>query len=160
VANKWIRIETRGFKEFKAAMNDAPQRIKAVGRQWTKEVAADEVKYIRKEAPKKTGRFARTIEPYARDWVVGIRILPYPKLGYKLYRWIVGGTKPHIIRARRAQALHFYWTKRRKWVFFKWVRHPGTKSNPFVERGASKFQPRVKYWVNELGKRITKALSK
>lgn len=40
------------------------------------------------------------------------------------------GTRPHIIRARRAKALRF--VANGKTVFRKWVRHPGTRGFRFL----------------------------
>lgn len=38
-----------------------------------------------------------------------------------------GTTRPHIIRARRAPTLAFYWEKAGRWVFPVMVRHPGSR---------------------------------
>lgn len=43
------------------------------------------------------------------------------------------GTKPHIIRARNANVLAFYWpAKGTGMFFFKSVNHPGYKGNKFL----------------------------
>ena len=42
------------------------------------------------------------------------------------------GTKPHVIRARRAPMLVFYWDKVGRVVHFKHVNHPGTKPNRYL----------------------------
>jgi hypothetical protein len=42
------------------------------------------------------------------------------------------GTQPHIIRARRAPRLVFYWPKAGRVVAFPQVNHPGTKPNRFL----------------------------
>ena len=155
MASNW-RIETRGFKELQATFRNAPRKIQDLGRAWAQDVAADEVKYIRKAAPTKTGKFRTTIQPYARAFIVGVQFSSYPKLGYKLKDWIIRGTRPHIIRARRASALRFTWRGRVR--FFKWVQHPGTKPNDFVTKGAKAFNSRVQHWVRELERRIVKVL--
>jgi hypothetical protein len=76
--------------------------------------------------------------------------------------FIVRGTKPHIIRAKHAKALYFFWGKVGAFTIvpksggFKthWgadgklrigkghVNHPGTKPNDFIERGHDK------WWVS------------
>jgi hypothetical protein len=150
----WLTVKATGFAELKKTFQDAPRKVKAVGAQWTRDVAKDAEPYIQREAPKKTGAFRKTIKVVGRDWMVYLHILPYGSLRYKLFGWIVEGTRPHIIRARNAKALHFYWVRRRHWYFFKSVNHPGTRANPFVERGLNKFQPRIRYWTAELGRRI------
>ncbi|PWI06533.1 hypothetical protein DIZ27_32860 [Streptomyces sp. NWU339] len=47
-------------------------------------------------------------------------------------RFVLDGTRPHIIRPRRAKALRFETGGRV--VFAKRVRHPGTRANPFLQR--------------------------
>lgn len=42
------------------------------------------------------------------------------------------GTKPHIIRARYAPKMVFFWRKAGRVVYRKTVRHPGTRPNPFL----------------------------
>ena len=152
----WRIEKVRGWQEIQALSRNAPRRVQDVVRGWTKDVAKDEAKYIRYAAPSKTGRFRSTIEPYARATVVGVEFKPYPRLGYKLVGWIREGTPPHIIRARRAKALHFIWKGKER--FFRLVHHPGTKPNDFVLKGARKFEKRLPFWLDELGKRIVKAL--
>lgn len=45
-------------------------------------------------------------------------------------RFVLDGTRPHIIRPRRAKALRFQMGGRT--VFAKYVRHPGTRANNFL----------------------------
>lgn len=45
-------------------------------------------------------------------------------------RFVLDGTRPHIIRARRAKALRFDMGGRT--VFAKQVHHPGTRANNFL----------------------------
>jgi hypothetical protein len=47
-------------------------------------------------------------------------------------RFVLDGTRPHIIRPRRAKALRFEAGGRV--VFTKLVRHPGTRANNFLRR--------------------------
>lgn len=42
------------------------------------------------------------------------------------------GTPPHIIKPRFASQLVFFWRKAGRVVYRNKVRHPGTKSNPFL----------------------------
>ncbi|QGH75274.1 hypothetical protein I5G61_gp26 [Mycobacterium phage Quesadilla] len=46
------------------------------------------------------------------------------------------GSRPHLIRARRAQYLHFWWHGRE--VFRKSVWHPGVRSRPFLRLSAQR----------------------
>ncbi|MFF5968281.1 hypothetical protein ACFY64_32065 [Streptomyces collinus] len=47
-------------------------------------------------------------------------------------RFVLDGTRPHIIRPRRARALRFEVDGRV--VYSAIVRHPGTRANPFLQR--------------------------
>jgi hypothetical protein len=49
------------------------------------------------------------------------------------------GTRPHIIRARNASALVFYWPKVGRVVAFKQVSHPGTKPNRWFRSAVEEF---------------------
>lgn len=46
--------------------------------------------------------------------------------------WHHEGTQPHIIRAKNAPMLVFYWARVGRTVAFKQVHHPGTKPNRFL----------------------------
>jgi len=90
-------------------------------------------------APVKTGRLRNAIKPSPTRFTGaskvegGIEIdkAEVPYAGY--VRW---GTRPHVIRARRAKALRFEIQGRE--IFAKSVHHPGTKPNYFMERAVSK----------------------
>ncbi|MFJ8301600.1 HK97 gp10 family phage protein [Streptomyces sp. NPDC094447] len=82
-------------------------------------------------APVDTGRLRASIRVERRS-ILGLR-----------QRWTVGsdveyapmvndGTRPHIIRPKRAKALKF--TVGGKTVYAKVVRHPGTRGNPFLDK--------------------------
>lgn len=82
-------------------------------------------------APVDTGRLRASIRVERRSFF-GLR-----------QRWTVGsdveyapmvndGTRPHIIRPRRAKALRFKVGGRT--VFAKVVHHPGTRARPFLDR--------------------------
>jgi hypothetical protein len=46
--------------------------------------------------------------------------------------YVLDGTRPHLITAKAARALH--WQDGGRDVFARRVNHPGTKANPFNER--------------------------
>lgn len=95
------------------------------------------VAIAQQNAPVKTGHLRANIKPapfvmtgpFKGEGGVEIdkRVVPYA--GFVMY-----GTRPHVIRARRARALRFFWPKIGRVVFFKSVNHPGTKANRFLER--------------------------
>lgn len=55
------------------------------------------------------------------------------------------GSRPHLIRARRAEALHFFWHGRE--MFRRSVWHPGTRARPFLRNAAQRVaatDPRIR----------------
>jgi len=58
------------------------------------------------------------------------------------------GARPHVIRARRASLLRFYWPKVGRVVFFPKVNHPGNRPNPFLSNAAHRVasaDPRITF---------------
>jgi hypothetical protein len=48
--------------------------------------------------------------------------------------FVIQGTRPHVIRAKRGSALRFHWPKAGGVVFFAKVNHPGNAPNPFFKQ--------------------------
>lgn len=46
-------------------------------------------------------------------------------------KYVIDGTPPHVIRAKNAKSLMFFWKVAGGTVFFMQVNHPGTKANDF-----------------------------
>lgn len=58
------------------------------------------------------------------------------------------GARPHVIRAKHAPMLSFYWPKVGRQVFFKSVNHPGNRPNPFLRNAAHRVaseDPRITF---------------
>ena len=58
------------------------------------------------------------------------------------------GARPHLIRAKNARALRFYWPKVGGIVFFKKVNHPGNRPNPFLRNAVHRVMsedPRISF---------------
>jgi hypothetical protein len=105
----------------------------AASRAWAAEVGPVALNQMRAHAPFRTGAMrqgigSRTEPGPRRMWVVLYSTASYA-------RFVLGGTKPHVITARNAKAL--------RWVehaghgnvrFAKQVRHPGTKPDDFPKR--------------------------
>jgi len=120
--------------------------IRTLGKSWQDE--------MRKEAPKgKTGKFARGIiyrTSQAGDAAMFRGYVPQP-----LGKWIIRGTKPHVIRAKNAKFLRFFWPRGpqgAKVYFFRKVNHPGTKANPFDKKAMAKWKPQAIVALRKLSK--------
>jgi hypothetical protein len=65
-----------------------------------------------------------------------------------IYSWIheLGGTtRPHVIQAKSAPYLAFYWEKIGRWVRFKKVNHPGSKmpARPYLDYAIRMTKPKI-----------------
>jgi hypothetical protein len=83
---------------------------------------------IRSEAPEDTGELkskvtVRKSRRAPHTHIVGPKGVPYAHL-------VIGGTKPHRIAARHVGGFLFFGGR---WI--PEVMHPGSKADPFVERG-------------------------
>jgi hypothetical protein len=97
-------------------------------------LAADYLRIARKQAPKKSGDFANSLQTETfRKGVSGFGFNffePQP-----LGKWIRLGTKPHKIVPKGAgYPLAFYWAKIGGMMYTYSVNHPGTKPNPYAAR--------------------------
>lgn len=54
-----------------------------------------------------------------------------------------GGSKAHIIRAKNASALFFFWEKLGKNVAFKEVHHPGFEGRSYMKSTSEEFLPEM-----------------
>lgn len=100
------------------------------------------VGYLRQEAPKRTGEFARKIG--FRTMVENGILVGQTYAAAPLNEWIQKGTRPHVIRPKNTQALRFFWPAAGGVVFFKQVNHPGTAANPYHERAYDLWLPTAK----------------
>ena len=96
---------------------------------------------LRQEAPKRTGAFAKSIiaKQYASAAKRSVRVEFYG--AHPLARFIIEGTRAHIIEPRRARALR--WETNGEVHFARRVHHPGTKPNPFQVRALERIKDRL-----------------
>jgi hypothetical protein len=62
-------------------------------------------------------------------------------------KWLEHGTRAHVIRARRARYLRFFWRKLGRVVYFKSVNHPGTRPYWFLKRATHHVGDRVRLGI-------------
>ena len=105
---------------------------------------------IREEAPVKTGELRRRI----RHSIKRLQGFVFPTIKYAI--WVHEGTDPHVIRPRNKKAL--FWKGAAHPV--KSVQHPGSKANPFVERGAKRAEAKIDRLGDNLLKDLENHLTK
>lgn len=79
------------------------------------------------EAPGRMGDYITWKITEGPRGLQGVIVCDHPAV-----RYVLDGTRPHLIRPRRAKALRFEVGGRV--VYAKLVRHPGTKANDFLGR--------------------------
>ena len=116
---------------------------------------------MQEEAPSRSGAFKAKIryQTFTEGSWVGFKVLmPQP-----LATFIIRGTRPHPIVARRAKSLRFFWEKGPKGpgiYFYFAVRHLGTKPNRFAGRAVRRWRPGARVWNRSLARSYIQELTK
>jgi len=107
------------------------------------------LRYVREEAPVKTGRLRDSITARGSGLKRGIYGLFYG-------RYVVEGTKPHTIRPTHGRVLRFEVAG--GVVYATSVQHPGTKPNPFPQRAVKKAEPALRVLMLQNGRRLVSTI--
>lgn len=103
--------------------------------------------WITNEAPRKTGKLKASV----KKQTFGSRGLVFVSKAIAPHAFFVlEGTRPHKIVAKHKGALRVP-----GWGIFKSVQHPGTKANPFVDKGAQAAQGDIQRKINTFEKWLT-----
>jgi|SRR3954468_12326051 hypothetical protein len=84
-------------------------------------------------ANKRSGAMAAGMHYVKGKWSKGIQFDAGSDVDYTLF--VDQGTKPHVIKAKNAPYLTFFWPKVGRIVHFKSVHHPGNKAYGFLMKG-------------------------
>lgn len=112
----------------RAALN---RQIRGASREELETAARQVVNRAKVLAPVDTGRLRASIR-IERRRTLTLRSVYTIGSDVEYADMVHGGTRPHIIRPRRAQVLRFQVGGRV--VFAKVVHHPGTRARPFLDR--------------------------
>ena len=103
--------------------------------------------WISNEAPRKTGKLKASVQKQT----FGSRGLVFVSKAIAPHAFFVlEGTRPHKIVAKHKKALNVP-----GFGVFKSVQHPGTKANPFVDKGAAKAQGDIQRKIDAFEKWLT-----
>lgn len=105
---------------------------------------------MRDESPHVTGQLkANHLVEYLSKYAV----LIYSDIPYFVY--VVGGTKPHVIKAKKAKALgpismsaSYLGVSKSGYGFFRQVQHPGTKPNDYPSRAFKSSESKISMRIN------------
>jgi hypothetical protein len=128
-----VRVETN--------TNALRREVYTAGRRRVNEVAREIEREAKRIVPVRTGHTRSTIQAHPARITGPWNVSASVSAGGAA-KFITKGTRPHIIRARRAAALHFFWRKAGRDVFFKSVHHPGTIAYPFMDIAAARVAAR------------------
>lgn len=148
------------FRELSHRARKANKRMDEGRREMMRKIGRTVIFYERLEAPERTGKFKKSL--IYRTAQSGATITLKTFSAQPLGKWIIGGTRPHIIRAKRVKFLRFFWPKGPNGpgvYFFRSVNHPGTKPNPYHERAWRRAQPEAVVELRKLGGRFVADLS-
>lgn len=120
-----VDIDDTALKEFQGWTGPVGRSVERL--------AKETVFRIRTIANKNSGAMIAGMHYKKGKWSRGIEFQAGSDVDYTLY--MDQGTKPHVIKAKNAPYLTFFWPKVGRVVHFKSVQHPGTKPYKFLERG-------------------------
>lgn len=147
-----VRVVARPpFRDIGGRFAKATEELKANKREMMRYLGRRYVEFARDEAPVKTGKFAKGIRwrSFQKGDNVGFTVSTPQPLG----RFIIEGTKPHIITPKGSgYPLRFYWEKMGRVVHFYSVNHPGTKPNPFTKRALERWTPVSRQELNRIAR--------
>lgn len=119
---------------------------------------------VRNEAPVKTGALRSSIKYTVKNrGTTGMELMI--NAGNKqrpevVVKTVLFGSRAHIIRPKRPDGVLRFADRSGKIQFRKWVRHPGTKPNNFLERAWS-FTSNARYaMIAKIGKLIVNEITK
>lgn len=143
------------FKDLKGRFAASEKDLLETRRDNMRQIGRLATAALREEAPRKTGKYASSIRYITR--IEGTNIVMRTQSAQPLGKWIVGGTKPHIIRPVRAKMLRF--VVNGKVVFARKVKHPGTKPNLYPQRAYQKIRTPMMIILRKVGTRYTLRLT-
>ncbi len=103
---------------------------------WTTRLARETVFRIKGLANRRSGAMSAGMHYRKGRWSRGIQFEAGSDVDYTLY--VDQGTAPHVIKAKNAPYLVFFWPKVGRIVHFKSVNHPGNRAYRFLERGLTR----------------------
>ena len=150
-----IHFDVKGADELQRNLDKAGHRAKPLLRRALKAIGRRGVTLLRNFAPHDTGKLARSIH-YSVTGADNLRVHLFDRVPYG--KFVISGTRPHLIEARNAKALRF--TVGGRVVFAKSVQHPGTKPNPYPKRAARPFQRDARGIIATMSREIARIITR
>lgn len=113
-----------------ASLDTLRRRVEQDSAERVKRAAAKMTADLKRGAPVDTGTTQRETGVEVTS-ATRNRITAVAEIRTDYAEVVVYATRPHVIKAKNAQALRFNWPKAGGVVYFKQVHHPGTPGNPW-----------------------------
>jgi hypothetical protein len=130
-------------EELQRRLSDS--RLRSIEEQMLSRILAVIEANVKRRTPVKTGNLRRTIT--SRVERPGVRGVVGTNASYA--RPVHEGSRPHTIRPRRARVLRF--KKGGETIFARFVRHPGTRGQPFLLDGLAASRDTIQDILSESG---------
>ena len=140
-----ITIDAR-FNAVKRAMELRGAELDAKVNRLMDDIADIAERWVRREAPRKTGRLKSATRHEGRGThrrvFVSKNVAPY-------FEYVIDGTRPHTIVPKYKQALA--WPGMQGGPYKK-VKHPGTKANPYIDTAFRNMMPDINKKIDNFHK--------
>lgn len=162
-----IDMQIEGLPELQKRLANSPERFVAALNDFLRGlghlfVPAKGVGPLAAATPRRSGKLAKSthfrITDNAMNQQLSIEQPARTKEGYVYGAGVRGGTRPHIIRPRRARALRFT-VGSGQIVFAQVVHHPGNAPNPYHWRVFQSLRPQMNMLMHKVGLKLKKHLS-
>lgn len=143
-----LKIEVKNLDKIINNLNQKKSQLKPKSAELTRDLTNIAHKWVQKEAPRRTGKLKAGVSKNIKD--TSGHVFISKSVSYA--DAVLEGTRPHQITPKYKRAL--YWPGASHPVTS--VQHPGTKSNPFLDRAYNSMQSeidsRLKLFVDWLTK--------
>lgn len=144
------------FRDLQGRFAKAEDALLDIRRDELRQFGRRVVSVMQAEAPKKTGQFASGIR--FRTTQEGDAVSLSVSSPQPLGKWIVQGTKPHVITPR-GQGYPLRFTVGGTTVFAYRVQHPGTKPNNYPKRAVDQLRPEMSRVLSRISTRFIAKLT-
>lgn len=155
-----FKSEIKGADELRRNLNNSEALLNSVINQLLRKIGKIYVPILRSLTPVKTGKL-RNVTAFTVGTPSGqrleVRQSARTRDGVFYGAFVRGGTKPHTIEPRRANALRFVIGG--QVVFATKVNHPGTKPNPYHIRALKQAQSGIDMAQREAGFKVVVELA-
>jgi len=152
-----LKVSIPNLSTIKAVFDSAPEKMTLYIAEAIHKTISKIESNVKKEAPVNKQSGGGTLRQSIRSQMLGIAS-GMVEAGAPYAGFVEGGTKPHLIQAKNARVLarRTGGTKAggQYAIFGKTVKHPGTKENPFFQRGIDRSTGDIEKYFSAVLKKV------